>query len=685
MQILTLLSGALMAALHTGVLSRYMFPSRYSRGNGESDEERAAILLKAIENVGGYGRRSDAPDVSLGATQQLGDSRFGIVSEDVVSAVHSQCFAPRDYTSSGGLEYRWRLQRVAYGQYHSEPDLLVYPNVRTAPGCAAVSEEDVVPVTHMTPERLGAVKLLVARWLGPGRAEPHRGCISLALLLCDRSGWDSFVAEYESTPGFASHVSLHVVQGRKTKATYPFNVMRNAALEPWNSLTMGQAAAVRSVQARQRSQGAHVAAMRRLLSGLGESLRVLTVGGRRVPAPPPLSPAYPLEGLEIVGPSSPSELSADGRPTAVAAAQPRTGRRRGRRRGGGGGGGAAPATAKLEPKPVGAAIPADVQALWLQATQGGGGGTAAESAPQDYAVEAEGDVAGDGGGGEPDEAKQQLPGAGIEEKGEDEATKPALQVRRVNSDKGGDDAGGDYSEFDAGAGGEEEEGTEAEGGGDEEEEEESEAEGGAQKPAARKLRHRGRLLLEAGISDLSPSGGPRISLPWLLTMDADAAPSGDEQSVRETLAAALAADRAAAAASTGAREGRDHGSTDPGGLPSSRVLYSILSFEASGAYAGPDAGLAAALTGPVATFDAFLGLSPRANSTVQLHAWLRGAYSGRAVKVFSDFTKGAYRGTMPVRTWLRPDGPYHGPTVPVEYMPKHEPYFLAKVRERGGR
>jgi len=58
-------------------------------------------------------------------------------------------------------------------------------------------------------------------------------------------------------------------------------------------------------------------------------------------------------------------------------------------------------------------------------------------------------------------------------------------------------------------------------------------------------------------------------------------------------------------------------------------------------------------------------------------------YAARQVKVFSDFTKGAYRGTMPVRSWLRRDGggPYGvgGPaSVPVEYMPKHEPYFLGR-------
>jgi hypothetical protein len=97
-----------------------------------------------------------------------------------------------------------------------------------------VGAEDVVLTTHLTLARLPALVRLAGRWLHSGRPDPARGCLSAAIALCSAGEWAAVEAAFAGDATLAAHVQLTIVLG-DWRPFYPFNVMRNAALEPWNS------------------------------------------------------------------------------------------------------------------------------------------------------------------------------------------------------------------------------------------------------------------------------------------------------------------------------------------------------------------------------------------------------------------------------------------------------------------
>ena len=601
-----------------------------------------------------------------------------------------------------------------------------------------------------------------------------------------------------------------MVLGRKTKANYPFNVMRNAAQEPWNSLFMADLLRIRSDAARRRSQRSHVLALRKLLRGLGEGAKARalqglkyarlpvapptsildeeeggsssSVGGKgrskvdsRVRVPPPLSPAYPLTGRnsngisnrnsegeaaeEVFGLVEPLGLASLGQTAASVES----------RQAGSGGvgaanddsavgddgdgssgvkGGTAPSKGGKGAPSAAVSGPLDVESLWLKATgreneivaappkQAGQGAILAAAGPaaiarpaaaaasdvdeldeaaEEGALKEEADGLAEGGNGqEEEETESDVPASkplNSVSDGQSSQRQPRLADLSTADDGRGDlsslagDGEGESDGDEAGAEAEEEE---EEGGNDDNEDEGSTSGLSKRLPmdaaVGRLLREgredRGRLLLQlynqqqphkqsngymtSPLSSLTSS----LPRPWLLILDADALPSGDEQSWRGVMQQVTQGEvdesHEAKGPSLGGTAGSSRtvltsattGSADSGGLPSLRRLFSVLTFEPSsnGAPGSPS---------PVDIFNSFLrDTSPRHNSTGALHAWIRGLYAAKGARVFSDFTKGAYRGTMPVRSWLKEGGRWATPgqAVKVEYMPKHEPYFIAKVR-----
>ena len=222
---------------------------------------------------------------------------FGHPSHDSVVHTHKTCFNP---VLLARKDEDWELQRVAYGHISLDNDLLVYPVVFRAPACAQVKSEDVVTATHLTIERLPIFIIRLNRWISSASADGTKGCLSLSLLVCNRSEWEHFRSIYYGTPGFKEHVNVNVVLGERRKH-YPFNVMRNVALEPWNSALLMDLEWIREPTARNRSQALHEQGLRASLDGVSEKRREVNVRDlagliETIPAPPPLSPAYPLDG-----------------------------------------------------------------------------------------------------------------------------------------------------------------------------------------------------------------------------------------------------------------------------------------------------------------------------------------------------------------------------------------------------
>ena len=159
--------------------------------------------------------------------------------------------------------------------------------------------------------------------------------------------------------------------------------------------------------------------------------------------------------------------------------------------------------------------------------------------------------------------------------------------------------------------------------------------------------------------------------PWIFTIDVDALPSVGEAEFRAVMKAVALPHASDVDAVTSASDSSSAASLHMqpgGGIPHLRQLYSVMSFEAPPT-AGNDA------------FEAFTAAPPSRGTAgrERQYTWLRRRFAARDIRIFSDYTKGAYLGALPLSKWLDPNSEYHGRAVPVEYMPKHEPYFIAKV------
>lgn len=110
--------------------------------------------------------------------------------------------------------------------------------------------------THSTPDRLGAVRRLLHRWIP--RSSP-RGCVSVSILLCTADEWAELQHTLDRDSLMRGHVHITIVLGPWRKF-YPFNVMRNAAMEPWNSAHYGLLPSIRAPACAAACRAAHEAA-----------------------------------------------------------------------------------------------------------------------------------------------------------------------------------------------------------------------------------------------------------------------------------------------------------------------------------------------------------------------------------------------------------------------------------------
>ena len=78
----------------------------------------------------------------------------------------------------------------------------------------------------------------------------------MALLLCEAAEWRAFDAAIEAEPLLREHVQLNVVLGA-WRPWYPFNIIRYAALEPWNSAHMARLPAIRDPTCARETLRAH--------------------------------------------------------------------------------------------------------------------------------------------------------------------------------------------------------------------------------------------------------------------------------------------------------------------------------------------------------------------------------------------------------------------------------------------
>jgi hypothetical protein len=133
---------------------------------------------------------------------------------------------------SGELD--WSMCRVAPPLVSGEEPLLVYTSVFVGQNCISVGSKEVIPATHFTADRIPALFRLVRLWTTPRRGRlRHSGCISASFGASDPSQLAELRIALEDSPGLSAFLLIHVVIGPQTP--YPFNVHRNAALEPWNS------------------------------------------------------------------------------------------------------------------------------------------------------------------------------------------------------------------------------------------------------------------------------------------------------------------------------------------------------------------------------------------------------------------------------------------------------------------
>ena len=634
---LPLIMKMMFAASILVAVSRLVKPISYSLGGEIPQYENEPTLDDDAVPV-------DSSPTNSGPVRLLSlplDSSLFPGDGNAVANVQSKCFVPHE--KWGDFRTHWGLQRVARAQYLGEGDLLVYPNVYVAPGCAAVTDRDVVPVTHMTVDRLPALKLLAKRWAG---AEAAGACISLAVLLCNESDFDKLVSEFQSSALLSGIVSVHVVLGKSSK--YPFNVMRNAALEPWNSAFAPELLAVRPPEAIARSVRAHTVALSRLLRSLGDR--------RKLERTPPLS-------------LSPGQMFTDATPPSTSStAEERGGMIRPR------GGGQAIRAPQQQPRllttngqprllsPNGArpapvfaadtAIAAATTAKVTTPTRAFVGALARFFNRHRYTSERDAPVATSHGttnamgDGTSNATVLVFSRCGLSEIIREMAfawtTADCLgrQTKAFYSVKETSHTGGFSAESDAAAAAE------------------------ALRPPSRRLSERSsNRRSSAAVAPQTP-----LARPWMFTIDADALPSGDAPEFRRVMAAAEKAefgdeDVGNALAGPSSPDSRRNG------VARLRRLYSVMSFEPTSK----------------SEFDAFVLTDP-SDARAMHDEWLNGMYTARKVKVFSWYTRGAYKGTVPVRSWVTAkassasSSTYAGPSaVDVEYMPKHEPYFLTKV------
>lgn len=233
-----------------------------------------------------------APLMSVsGQTQQQWVEAVGAAS----GAPTRTCMAPLP---------TWELQRVSLGvqeadahrQLQGDAPLAIYPAVHRPPACGALTDEDVVLTTHLTTNRLQALALRAERWFSGSRGPPARGCMSVAVLLCEEGEWQALQAARAAHAVLREHAQVTIVLGAWVKF-YPYNVMRNAAMEPWVSAHAGGLAAARHPACARVGAAAHAAAMAAAAPGLpwtqpgcldpaSPPQRVTVAGGGGEGAPP---------------------------------------------------------------------------------------------------------------------------------------------------------------------------------------------------------------------------------------------------------------------------------------------------------------------------------------------------------------------------------------------------------------
>ena len=202
----------------------------------------------------------------------------------------------------------WSLQRVSRAsepggagkQVLRDADLALYPSVFFPAACRAVTDEDVVITTHATTSRLGAVETMLRRWV---TAAPARGCVSVALLLCGEAEWEELVAALARSALLRGHAHISIVLGPWVQF-YPYNVMRNAAMEPWNSAHYALLAGIREPACAAAARAAHEAARGSgdpgFLDAAAEGARVAAASGPAALLPRPWLLVLDADGVPSV-------------------------------------------------------------------------------------------------------------------------------------------------------------------------------------------------------------------------------------------------------------------------------------------------------------------------------------------------------------------------------------------------
>ena len=167
----------------------------------------------------------------------------------------------------------------------------MYPNVITPRACKRLTTEDVVASTHVTLSRLPALKQLVKRWADGDQ----RACLSVSLSVCSRGDWRAFLATYQKDALMRRHVTVSVVLGQAEPVDYPYNIQRNAALEPWNSAFAKELQQLRSPSNVAAGKAAHAAALAEVRGTLLQKAKTIGSGSaHHLSVPPPLSPPQPF-------------------------------------------------------------------------------------------------------------------------------------------------------------------------------------------------------------------------------------------------------------------------------------------------------------------------------------------------------------------------------------------------------